>query len=247
MATSTVSAREISTNGTTLAYKYSMALAGLLFVFYVLMHMYGNLKILWGAEAFNGYAHHLRILGEPILPYEGFLWLFRLLLLAALFVHVGLALPLWSRANKARSTRYVVKRTVRATFASKMMRWGGVALLAFIVFHLLQFTILKFNVGSGQFPDTVVDPTTHETIANPYPLVVSSFQVWWVVLIYALAMFALAMHLRHGVWSAGQTLGLTGTPAKARAWNLAGIAIAAIVSIGFIVPPLAILFGLVGK
>ena len=66
-----------------------MAVAGLLFVFYVLMHMYGNLKLFAGQEAFDGYAHHLRILGEPILPYSGFLWIFRLLLLTALITLVA--------------------------------------------------------------------------------------------------------------------------------------------------------------
>lgn len=213
-----------------------MAVAGLLFVFYVIMHMYGNLKVFQGRETFNGYAHHLRVLGEPILPYSGFLWIFRALLLIALLVHAGFGIHLWASANRARPTRYVVKRTVAATMSSKMMRWGGITLLAFLIWHLLQFTIMKFNVGSDHVADH-----------DPYGLVISSFKVWWCVLIYLIALFALGMHLHHGVWSAGQTLGLTNTAASRRLWKLAGLAIALIVSIGFALPPLAIVTGMIGK
>lgn len=213
-----------------------MAVAGALFVFYVLMHMYGNLKVFWGREAFNGYAHHLRVLGEPILPYAGFLWIFRALLILALLVHVGFGLHLWGKARRARPERYTVKRTVAATLSSKAMRWGGVALLLFLVWHLLQFTILKFNVGSG-------DVGKHD----PYGLVVASFNVWWCVLIYLVALACLGMHLHHGVWSAAQTLGFTSTAASRRLWKLAGLVIALVVSVGFALPPLAILFGLIGK
>lgn len=217
--------------------KISMALAGLLFVFYVLMHMYGNLKLLFGQKAFDDYAHHLRTLGEPILPYSGFLWLFRLLLITALLVHVGFALHLWSKANRARSSRYVVKKAVAATVSSKMMRWGGIALLLFLVFHLIHFTILKPNFNSGE---TVVE-------GSPYSLVVAAFKLWWVVAIYLLAMIALGMHLHHGVWSAAQTLGLTQT-AKSRATAKAlGVLVALVVAVGFAIPPLAILFKIVGN
>lgn len=216
--------------------KFSMALAGLLFVFYVLMHMYGNLKLFGGQVAFDEYAHHLRTLGEPILPYSGFLWLFRLLLIAALLVHVGAAFHMWSKAGAARDTKYVVKKAVAATASSKMMRWGGVALLVFLVWHLLQFTILKFNVG---------DESAAAVGDSPYKLVVSSFQEWWVVLIYAIGVFALTMHLHHGVWSAGQTLGLTNNASQRRLWKLAGAVLAAVVGIGFILPPLAVLFGVI--
>ncbi|NTV09589.1 MAG: hypothetical protein HGA47_02330 [Zoogloea sp.] len=90
--------------------KILMAFSGLLFVFYVLMHMYGNLKIFAGQEAFDGYAHHLRTLGEPILPYTGFLWIFRAVLILALVTHAGSAYWLWTKANGARSTKYLVKK-----------------------------------------------------------------------------------------------------------------------------------------
>ena len=213
--------------------KILMALSGLLFVLYVLMHMYGNLKIFAGQEAFDGYAHHLRTLGEPILPYSGFLWLFRALLVVALVTHAGSAYWLWSKANGARSTKYQVKKAVEASLSSKMMRWGGTFLLLFLVFHLLQYTTNSIQVN-GAFE-------------SPYQRVVAGFSVWWVVVIYLLALFALGMHLHHGVWSASQTLGLTGTPKARRHAKLTGLAVALIVGVGFALPPLAILFGLVKK
>ena len=210
-----------------------MALSGALFVFYVLVHMYGNLKIFAGVPAFDDYAHHLRTMFTPILPFGGFLWLFRALLVIAIIAHIYAAITLWGRANGARTTRYVAKEAAKRSIKTKWMRWGGVAILLFVIWHLLQFTIVKFNVG----PDKVGD--------SPGQLVISSFQVWWVVLIYILALIALGLHLWHGVWSATQTLGWAGNArARARAKAIATI-IALVTSIGFALPPLAILFGIV--
>lgn len=213
--------------------KILMALSGALFVFYVLLHMYGNLKIFAGVGAFDEYAHHLRTMFMPILPFGGFLWLFRALLIVALVAHAYSAFYLWTKANGARTTRYVAKEAARATVTSKMMRWGGVALLLFLVWHLLQFTILKFNVG----PDAIGD--------SPGRLVISSFHVWWVVLIYLLALVALGMHLFHGVWSASQTLGWAGGARSRRNAKATATVIALVTAIGFALPPLAILFGIV--
>ena len=143
------------------------------------------------------------------------------------------AFSLWSRARGARTTRYVAREAAKATIKSRMMRWGGVALLLFVVWHLLQFTILKFNVGSVAAQ------------GSPGLLVISSFQVWWVVLIYLLALVALGLHLYHGVWSATQTLGWAGNAAARRRAKTLGTVIALVTSVGFALPPLAILFGIV--
>ncbi len=211
--------------------KMVMAVTGALFVLYVVMHMYGNLKAFGGQAAFDDYAHHLRTLGEPILPYSGFLWMFRAVLIISLVAHVYSAFYLWSRAQGARTTRYQVKKAAAATISARFMRWGGVALLLFIVFHLLQFTTKTIQVG-GSF-------------ASPYQGVVAGFQVWWVTLIYVLAMVALGMHLRHGVWSASQTLGWTGTARSRRLANVSAVTIAIVVVVGFLLPPLSILVGLI--
>ncbi len=217
--------------------KMLMAVTGALFVFYVLAHMYGNLKIFGGQEAFDTYAHHLRTLGEPILPYSGFLWLFRAALILALVGHAYSAFYLWSKAGQARSTRYAVRQAGAVAMRAKWMRWGGVALFAFIIFHLIQFTIAKVNFNSAVSEEQIGD--------SPYQLVVASFQLWWVVLIYLVALAALGLHLHHGVWSASQTLGWTTSPRARQNAKTAGVFIAALVVVGFALPPLAILFGLV--
>jgi succinate dehydrogenase / fumarate reductase cytochrome b subunit len=208
-----------------------MAGSGILFVLFVLMHMYGNLKAFAGAESFNTYAHHLRTLGEPILPYEGFLWIFRLVMLGALVVHVASAASLWRRANGARSSRYVVKKAKAATLSSKWMRWGGITLLAFIIFHLLQFTTNTIRVNGDH--------------AEPYQRMVAGFQPWWVVVIYLIALASLGMHLRHGVWSACQTLGLVGNAQAKKTVNTIAILVAVVVALGFAAVPLAVLGGLI--
>ena len=92
-----------------------MAGSGLVFVGYVLLHMYGNLKTLAGEEAFNTYAHHLRTFGEPILPYEGLLWIVRVVLIVAVIGHVYAAFALWSRAGTARRTKYAAAKTAMRT------------------------------------------------------------------------------------------------------------------------------------
>lgn len=231
MATSTLSPSSLSARRTTIAMKIVMALSGAFFVFYVIAHMYGNLKAFAGADSFNGYSHHLRVLGDPILPDGGFLWIMRLLLIAALVAHVYSAFYLWSRAQGARTTKYVVKKAAATTLSARFMRWGGIALLLFLVFHLLQFTTNTIRVN-GDYD-------------NPYQRLVAGFQVWWVVVIYLLALAALAMHLRHGVWSASQTLGWTTSSRSRTLANRAGITIGAVVSIGFAIVPLSVLFGIV--
>ncbi len=215
--------------------KLLMATSGAVFVLYVLLHMYGNLKALWGEEAFNEYAHHLRTILMPMLPYGGLLWIIRVVLIVGVVAHVYAAFKLWSRANHARPTRYAVASASKAALKSKMMRWGGVALLAFIIWHLLQFTIVKFNVNG--------DVSGPDVENNPFGLLHAAFQVWWVVLIYVVALIALGMHLFHGVWSMAQTCGWTSTASRRKAWKTIGAVIALVVSIGFIIPPLAIAFG----
>jgi succinate dehydrogenase / fumarate reductase, cytochrome b subunit len=221
----------VTARRTTIAMKLVMAVSGALFVFYVIAHMYGNLKVFGGQQAFDDYSEHLRSLGEPILPYSGFLWVMRLLLIVALIVHVYAAFYLWSRAQGARNTRYAVKKAAAATVSSRFMRWGGVALLLFLVFHLLQFTTNTIR-ANGDFP-------------SPYQRVVAGFQVWWVVLLYVAAMVALGMHLRHGIWSAAQTLGWTSSARARNSANALAILVAVVVVVGFLVPPLSILFGFV--
>jgi len=211
-----------------------MAVTGIIFIAYVLAHMYGNLKAFAGHDAFNEYAHHLRELGEPMLPHEGFLWILRAVLVVAVVIHVYAALTLWRRAKAARSVQYVVKKNRHSTLSSHWMRWGGVALLLFVVWHLLNFTIGKVNVQGNSTDD-------------PYNLLVDTFDTWWMTLIYLAAMAALAMHLRHGVWSAAQTLGLTNNARARRNANVLGYALATLIAGGFSLVPLFVLVGVIEK
>src|SRR5688500_17038094 len=126
-----------------------MAVSGIAFIGFVLLHMYGNLKAFAGHDAFNEYAEHLREIGEPLLPHAGLLWTTRVGLLVALVVHVYCAVTLWRRAGSARTVKYVVKKNRSSTFSSRWMRWGGVTILLFLVWHLLNFTIVKVNPRTG--------------------------------------------------------------------------------------------------
>ncbi len=211
-----------------------MAVSGLLFIGFVLMHMYGNLKAFAGHDAFNDYAHHLRELGTPLLPHEGALWITRVALIGALVVHVACAWALWRRAGRARTIKYVVKKNNSSTFSSHWMRWGGVTLLVFIVWHLLNFTIGKVNPQGGETDD-------------PYNLMVDTFDLWWMTLIYLAAMVALALHLRHGTWSAAQTLGLTNNAKARRNANLIGYGLAVVIAGGFSLVPIFVVLGVIEK
>ena len=163
-----------------------------------------------------------------------------LLLLVALVVHLYSAFTLWARAKGARPDRYLAKEAAKKTLKTKMMRWGGVTLLLFIIFHLIHFTIAKVNFN-GAYSAQQLEVNGVE---SPYKLVVASFQLGWVVLIYLIALAALGMHLFHGVWSAAQTFGLTSSAGKRAAYKGLGHLIAAVVVIGFAIPPLAVLFGI---
>ncbi|MEI2766797.1 MAG: succinate dehydrogenase cytochrome b subunit [Dermatophilaceae bacterium] len=237
MATTTLLQGPTRARRTTVWMKILMASTGALFVFYVLMHMYGNLKLFFGQAAFDEYAHHLREILTPILPYEGFLWLFRALMIVALGLHAYAAFTLWVRANGARPQRYAVRSAAKGASRSTWMRWGGVALLLFVVFHLVQFTISKLNFNPNV--------TAAKIGTSPYQLVVASFQLWWVVLIYVLALIALGLHLFHGVWSGAQTLGWTTSPGARAIAKLTAHLVAGVVVVGFALPPLAILAGIV--
>jgi succinate dehydrogenase / fumarate reductase, cytochrome b subunit len=218
----------------TITLKLLMAATGIIFILFVLLHMYGNLKAFSGHDAYNEYAEHLRVLGEPMLPREGFLWIIRAVLIVSLVIHVYAAIALWRRAGRARTTKYVVKRNVASTLSSRTMRWGGLTLLLFLIWHLINFTIGKVNVSGGATSD-------------PYNLLVDSFDTWWLTVIYLVAMLALGMHLHHGVWSAAQTLGLTNNARARRNARSLGWIVAVVIAGGFSLVPIFVLAGVITK
>ena len=216
----------------TIFLKLLMAVSGIVFIGFVLLHMYGNLKAFAGHDAYDTYAEHLRELGTPMLPHAGALWLIRATLVVALVVHVYCAFTLWRRAKKARTVQYQVKKHTGAIPASRLMRWGGVTLLLFIVWHLLNFTIGKVNVTGG--------PTN-----DPYNLLVDSFDTWWLTVIYLVAMAMLGAHLHHGIWSATQTLGLTSSERTRKLAKRSAFVLAVVISGGFSLVPIFVAFGVI--
>ena len=231
MATTTLVKGSRSTRST-IALKLLMAATGVVFIGFVLVHMYGNLRAFTGHDGYNQYAEHIREIGVPMLPHSGLLWIVRVVLVVSVVVHVACAAALWKRAKRARSTPYVMKKNNRSTLSSRWMRWGGVAILLFVVWHLLNFTIGKVNVTGG--------PTN-----DPYNLLVDSFSTWWLTLIYLVAMLALGMHLRHGVWSAAQTLGLTNNARARRNAKALGLILAVVIAGGFSLVPICVLAGVI--
>jgi len=213
-----------------------MAITGLILIGYLVAHMYGNLKIFAGEAAFNDYAHHLRTLGEPILPYSGALWVIRVVLIVGVLAHMYAAFSLWSRAHRARggTRRYHSNKSrtgVQRTYASYTLRWGGVVILLFVIYHLLHLTWNTIHPGGAA--------------AEPFDRVVNGFQIWSVVLVYTIAMIAVGFHLRHGMWSALTTLGANTSSLARQRLNILAYAVAGVLTVGFLLPPFAILFGFV--
>lgn len=238
VATSTLTApKKAHAHQTSVWLKIMMAVTGFIFVAFVLVHMYGNLKIFGGPESFNNYASSLRTFGYPYLPHEGLLWILRITLTVAIILHMYSAITLWRRANEARGTAYKAKGGKKKvqTYSARTMRWGGVIIIVFVVYHLLQFTTLTLSVGAENYSEM-----------TPYDRVIEGFSsdVWWSYLIYLIAITMLAMHVRHGVWSGLATLGWN-TRGRQKMINWIAMAVAAALIIGFMIPPTAILLGII--
>ncbi len=207
--------------------KYAMAISGLVLMGYVLLHMVGNLKIYFGASSLNEYAEWLREIGEPALPREWLLWGLRIVLLVAVVVHIYAAYALTRMNQRARPVKYASKRDyVAADFASRTMRWTGIIVVLFVIWHLLDLTWGTTN------PDFVSGDVYHNVIA--------SFERIPVAIAYVIANLALGVHLYHGAWSLFQSMGWYGT------WRRTfSIAFAAVVVAGNVSFPLAVMFGVV--
>ena len=213
---------------TTVGRKAVMAVTGLLLYVFVAIHMIGDLKFFTGGEHFDSYARWLRTIGQPLLLHGMYLWIQRGALAAALVLHIWAAWSLSRVSHAARPVAYEVRTPVQATAASRTMRWGGIALGLFIVFHILQFTTGTLG--------------PHYVKGDVYDNVVNTFKHWYFVVIYLVAMLALAMHLYHGVWSMTQTLGLN-RPSINRAIRRFSQAGAVIIFLGFMSIPVAVVFG----
>ncbi|WP_326812674.1 succinate dehydrogenase [Streptomyces scopuliridis] len=216
--------------GSTIGKKTIMAVSGLIMLGYLVVHMLGNLKIFFGPPEFNGYAHWLRTMGEPFLHYEWALWIVRVVLVVAVVLHAVCAYQLSRRDLAARPSKYVHRRA-RAGYATRTMRWGGIILALFIVWHVLDLT--TGTVHSGGFQ-----------AGHPYQNVVDTFSTWYGNVIYLVAMLALGLHVQHGFWSAAQTLG-AGNASRERVLKGTANLLALALTAGFIAVPVAVMTGVV--
>ena len=216
------------------ALKLIMAVTGLIFGLYVIVHMVGNMKIFMGESDFNAYAAFLRTVGYPAIPNEGVLWIFRIVLLVAVILHVYGAFALHGRARQSRG-KFRRQGMVGGwnTFTARTMILTGVVLLAFIVFHILDLTI-----GAAVAPENFVH-------GEAYANLVASFSRPLVAIWYIIAQLALLLHLSHGLWTATSDLGITGARWRKVMLFLSGL-IPLLVVVGNIAIPVAVLTGLVG-
>jgi succinate dehydrogenase / fumarate reductase, cytochrome b subunit len=217
--------RAITFYGSTIGKKVAMAVSGLIGFGFVLGHMTGHLLTFKGADSYNAYAHFLQSLG-------GGLWAARLTLLAAVIVHIHCAFSLWSRNNQARPRAYHQRKDLATNYAALTMRYGGVLLLLFLVYHIAHFTW-----GVTEPIDGVpFDPD------NAYNNLVLSFQKPALAGFYIVTMCALGMHLYHGIWSLTQSIGLD-HPKYNRLRQLIAMGASALITIGFIVVPVSVQTG----
>jgi succinate dehydrogenase / fumarate reductase, cytochrome b subunit len=211
--------------------KVVMAVTGVVLVGFVIAHMLGNLKIFLGPDEINAYSRFLREVGQPALAYGQLPWVVRIVLLVCVGLHIIAAVQLSRMSLAARPVGYNVKRNIETTFSARMMRWGGVLLIAFIIFHLLHLTAGVVGFHAGQFRHLAA-----------YQNVVAAFAVWPVAVFYVVAMAALCLHLDHGIWSMLQTLGWN-TARNDRTLRIASRAIAIVVFVGFSSVPVSVLAG----
>jgi succinate dehydrogenase / fumarate reductase cytochrome b subunit len=213
--------------------KYLMALSGLVLAGFVFVHMLGNLQLFLGQEALNAYAYKLQSI-------PAVLWGFRLFLLLATLTHVLTAILLVRENRAARPKPNADEKFVQATVASRSMGLTGSLLFAFIVFHVLHYTV---RVTHPEYQDMhyVLEKNGKE-VHDVFTMIVVGFTGKWISATYIVCMAMLCLHLTHGVSSLFQTVGIRNTAWKAR---LDGIAIAYgwIIFIGFISVPMAVLMG----
>jgi succinate dehydrogenase / fumarate reductase cytochrome b subunit len=206
---------------TSVGKKAVMAATGVIMVAYLITHVLANLLVFQGPDQINAYSRFLHGTG-------GALWAARLVLLAAVGLHIIAAVQLTARRRAARPVAYVERQPQVSTLASRTIRWGGGLILLFLVFHILHFTL------------GTVHPSFVE--GDPYHNVAAGFANPLVVVFYEAAMAAVGLHLYHGIWSSGRSLGVS-TPSPHPLRRQLALALALIVWAGFTVIPIAVYAG----
>jgi succinate dehydrogenase / fumarate reductase cytochrome b subunit len=210
-----------STNGK----KVIMAVTGFMMFAFVIGHMLGNLQMFEAPEHINAYGHFLHNLGE-------LLWIERGVLLLAIVLHITATIQLALRSKAARPIGYSRRQAINSSYASRTMYWSGPIVLAFIIFHLLQFT-------AGY-----IHPHAQFVAGDVYGNVVSGFQVWWVSAWYIFAIILLGLHLSHGLASMFQSVGLA-HPRLSPILKNAARSVALLIVLGYISIPISVLLGFI--
>ena len=212
--------------------KWAMAVSGIMLLGFVLVHMIGNLKVYLGPEDINHYGEWLREIAVPALPRTVFLWLLRGGLIAAFAVHMHAAYALTRMNHRARPTKYASDRDyVAANFASRTMRWTGIIVILFVVFHLADLTWGTAN------PDFVR--------GEVYDNMVASFDRIPVAAAYIVANLALSIHIFHGAWSLFASLGVS-NPRIVKFRRMFAFAFAGLILAGNISFPVMVQAGVIG-
>jgi succinate dehydrogenase / fumarate reductase cytochrome b subunit len=210
--------------GTSIGKKAVMAVTGLIMAAYLITHVLANLLVFQGPDRINAYSRFLHGTG-------GALWAARLVLLAAVVLHVVAAVQLTGRRQAARPVPYAAGREPQvSTLASRTIRWGGGLILVFLVYHILHFTL------------GTVHPSFVE--GDPYHNVASGFHDPLVVLFYEVAMVAVGLHFYHGIWSSGRSLGVS-PPSPHPIRRRVALVLSLLVWAGFTVIPIAVFAGMV--
>ncbi|HET9141345.1 succinate dehydrogenase cytochrome b subunit [Actinophytocola sp.] len=210
---------------TTVGRKAILAGTGIVLLGYVTLHMLANLKAFLGPDSLDSYARWLREVLAPVFGQEGFLWLVRGVLLVCVVTHLVVAVQLTRRAHAARPVGYRHRTPVHGSYAARTMRWGGVIIALFVVYHVLDLTAGVLNPAGVP--------------GAPYRNVTADFQHWYVVAAYTVAVLALGFHLRHGVWSGLRSLGFAGVSRPV------ALGYAVVITVGFLSVPYAVLFGVI--
>lgn len=209
---------------TSIGKKVVMAVSGFIFFGFVVVHMLGNLQIYISPQKINDYAAFLHDLGW-------LLWAFRAVIAAAAVLHIVSATQVTLQSWAARPRSYRLHRMQETTYAARTMRWGGVIIAAFVLYHVLHLTTGTVHPDGGEF-----------VRADVYNNVIAGLSVPWVSAVYIVANFLVALHLYHGAWSMFQTVG-----ASHEKWNplrrVFAVFFAAAVGVGNISIPVSVLAG----
>ena len=215
---------------TSVGRKTLMAITGILLVGFLFGHMLGNLQILMGQDALNSYAEHLQSLGPA-------LWVIRIGLLTLFLTHVYLSIVLKRENSLARPVKYQQDTTVKATIASRTMILSGLVILAFLIYHILHYTM-------GVVPTAGF--TNHDYMGrhDVYTMVVRNFRSLPIALSYVIAVALLSMHLRHAIQSALQTMGFHARGGKGSSEKVS-LGLAILIFIGYVIVPVSVFLNIV--